>query len=92
MYMPYTKNPYLPKVRREAANLVAAGWSMRQTARHFGVEPSTVMRWVRRGQGYRGPILTESAKPKHHPDALPYETVRAVIEYRQKYKRCAEVL
>lgn len=92
MYMPYTKNPYLPKVRREATNLVASGWSMRQTARHFGVEPSTIMRWVRRGALYHGPIATMSARPKHHPQALPYETVRAIVEYRQKYRRCAEVL
>lgn len=92
MYMPYTQNPYLPKVRREAANLVASGWSMRQTARHFGVEPSTIMRWVKRGQGYRGPILTESSRPCRHPQALAYETVRAIVEYRQKYRRCAEVL
>jgi len=92
MYMPYTQNPYLPKVRREAVNLVSSGWTLRHAARHFGVEPSTVMRWVRRGALYRGPIVSESSRPHHHPAALPYETVRAIIEYRQKYRRCAEVL
>ena len=78
MYMPYTQNPYLPKVRREAVDLVVAGWSMRQTARHFGVEPSTIMRWVRRGTLYRGPIATASARPHHHPSALAPEVVRAI--------------
>jgi len=35
--MPYSKNPYLPKVRMEAVNLVYQGWSTRKVARHFGL-------------------------------------------------------
>ena len=36
MYMPYTNNPNLPRVRMEAVELVQQGKSVRETARHFG--------------------------------------------------------
>ena len=53
--MPYTTNPHLPRVRRDAVQLVKyRGWSMRKTARYFGVRqippfwkcliPSTLMK------------------------------------------------
>jgi len=64
--MPYSKNPYLPKVRREAVKLVEAGKSMRLTARHFGVAASTVSRWVKRSlkAGLEG-LNTLSSRPKN---------------------------
>ena len=31
--MSYTKNPYLPRVRRDAADLVRRGWGVRKTVR-----------------------------------------------------------
>lgn len=92
--MPYTTNPNLPRVRQEAVKLVRSGLSTRQAALHLGYDHSTVVRWVMKAQGDRvvKPIPTKSSRPHHHPAALPYETVRAIVEYRQKYRRCAEVL
>jgi len=39
MYMAYTSNPKLPKLRMEAVRLVRSGQSIRQVARHYGYEP-----------------------------------------------------
>jgi transposase InsO family protein len=66
---------------------------MRKTARHFGVHPSTVMRWVRKKQLYgTGPIPTLSSRPHHHPRELSSDIVKAILDYREKYQRCAEVI
>jgi len=43
MYMPYTNNPNLPRVRMEAVELVRQGKSVRETARHFGFAHNTVL-------------------------------------------------
>jgi len=94
MYMAYTTNPNLPKVRRDAVNLVKyRGWSMRKVARHIGVEPSTISRWSKRSQGTGWvPIPTQSSRPHHHPDEIEEAIIAKVIEYRLKYKRCAKVI
>lgn len=94
MYMPYITNPNMPRVRRDAVNLVCyRHWSVRKVARYIGVYPSTVSRWVKisSSPGWRM-IKTKSSRPHTHPNALPYELVDKVIEYRQKYRRCAQVL
>lgn len=92
--MPYTTNPHLPRLRMEAAQLVLRqGWSTREVARHTGFDHSTIVRWVNKAlRSTRQQIPTMSSRPHHHPNALPYETVAAVIAYRQRYRRCAEVL
>lgn len=93
MNMPYTQNPHLPKVRMDTVRLVHKGWSMRKAARHIGVHPSTVMRWTKRAGNLRSPVIpTQSSKPHHHPKELSLEIVEAIIQYRLKYRRCAEVL
>ena len=49
--MSYTTNPYLPRLRMQTANLVIkSNWSIRQAARHVGVNPSTVSRWVKKAK------------------------------------------
>ncbi len=91
--MAYTINPYLPKLRAEATNLVYRGWSVRKTARRFGVNPSTVSRWVDRSRGFIvKEIPTLSSRPHHHPDSLPIETIKAIIDYRLRHRRCAKVI
>lgn len=91
--MAYTNNPNLPKVRQQAVYLVRSGWSIRQTARYIGVYPSTVLRWFRKGEVYgSNPIPTFSSRPLHHPKELPEETVKAILDYRRQYRRCAQVL
>ncbi len=92
-YMPYTTNPQLPRVRGEAVKLVRLGWRMRAVARHLGYEPSTIMRWVRKGmQSSKNNIPTESSRPNHHPRELPDDTVAAILRYRKKHRRCSEVI
>ncbi len=91
--MPYTSNPHIPEVRRQAVMHVRSGWSMRMTARHFGVQPSTISRWVKRMPSHgRSVIQTLSSRPLGHPRALPPDVVRAIISYRERYHRCADVI
>lgn len=91
--MPYTTNKYMPRIRREAAQLVYKGWSTRKVARHFGFNQSTIVRWVEKAKiyGYH-PIPTLSSKPKHHPHQLSNEIVWKIFQTRIKNKRCAEVV
>lgn len=92
--MPYTTNPYLPKLRMEAVRLVQQrGWTMREVARHIRVEPSTVSRWVKLDPtgGWR-PIPTQSSRPSHHPRELSREVVSRILELRDERKECAEIL
>lgn len=93
-YMAYTKNPHLPKVRRDAVRLVKQqNWSMRKAARYFGVQPSTVMRWCRKDFTYgEHEIPTLSSKPKHSPRALSRELVHAIIAERVGRRRCGQVV
>lgn len=94
MYMAYSKNPYLPRVRIQAVALVRQGWSIRKTAKHFGFHHTAVMKWVKRAEPLRAGlwIPTESSRPHHHPSQLSNEVVEAILDYRKRYKRCAQVL
>lgn len=89
----YTKNPYLPKVRRDAAEMVRRGYTPTEVGRRFGVGSSTVCKWVKKASvyGYH-PIPTLSSKPRLHPHALPREIVRAIVGKRLLLKRSAEVI
>jgi transposase InsO family protein len=91
--MAYTKNPYLPRVRRDAADLVRKGWGVRKVARYVGVSPGTISKWVKKAGaiGYH-PIPTRSSRPKHHPIQLSEALVRKICEKRQITKRSAEVV
>lgn len=94
MYMSYTTNPHMPKVRKEAVKLVRSGWSIRKTARHFGVYPSTVLRWKRKAKILRSNALipTLSSRPDYCPHTMSDELVAKVLDYRRRYRRCAQVL
>src|ERR1700683_3646250 len=94
MHMAYTKNPHLPRIRREAAHLVVYhGWSTRKVARHTGFNQSTIVRWATQAQkvGFR-PIPTRSSKPKRHPQQLSDDLVRRIVAKRFELKRSAEVI
>lgn len=95
MYMSYTTNPHMPRVRIEAARLVVdKGWSSRKVARHTGYNQSTIVRWANRYRKsyYRNGIPTLPCRPYSHPNRLSKEVEQAVIEYRLKYRRGAEFL
>jgi transposase InsO family protein len=91
--MAYTKNPYLPRVRRDAADLVRRGWGVRKVARYVGVSPGTISKWFKKSQaiGYR-PIPTLSSRPKSHPKQLSKELVWKIYHKRIVIKRSAEVV
>jgi len=94
MYMPYTTNPYLPKLRMQAANLVINhGWTTRAVARHTGFNQSTIVRWVKEGRlSNRRIIPTKSSRPYSHPKALKSEIVERILELRSQRKQCADIL
>ncbi len=91
--MAYTKNPYMPKVRRDAAAMVHRGYTPTEVGRRFGVGSSTISKWVKKAQQIGlHPIPTSSSKPKSNPNALSPEVVRQIVTLRLATGRCAEVL
>lgn len=92
--MAYTKNPALPRVRREAVYLVKQkGWSTRKVARHFGYTQSAIVKWCAKDPtgGFRR-IETQSSKPKTSPRALSRAVVHAIIKKRVGRRRCGQVI
>lgn len=94
MTMPYTTNPHIAKVRRDAVNLVKyRKWSMRRVALRYGIEPSTVSRWCKlpMATGW-SKLRTRSSRPKTSPNALKKEIVEAIIKKRIGRRRCGQVI
>jgi len=91
--MAYTKNPHMPKVRREAAAMVYKGFTPTEVGRRFGVGSSTICKWVKKAKmyGYHA-IPTLSSRPKTHPKQLDDKLVWKIFHQRLKTKRCAEVI
>ncbi len=91
--MAYTSNPHLPRLRREAVQLVRKGWGIRQVARHTGFAPGTISKWVKRAPEHgKTPVPTQSSRPHAHPHALPQKTIQAIVALRLRHRRCAEVI
>lgn len=92
--MAYTVNPCLPRVRAKAVIMVRNGRSIRQVAKHFGFNPSTVCRWVKRApQGNFYELATRSSRPKNNPNEVDWRVKKKIIELRLKTKgRCSEVI
>lgn len=93
MYMSYSKNPHLPRVRMKAVLLVRKGWSIRKAARYLGFSHGAVINWLKKApQDGRLIIPTQSSKPKSHSKQLTPEKVDAIVVQRKKRNRCAEVV
>jgi transposase InsO family protein len=91
--MAYNNNPYMPKVRRDAAALVHNGYTPTEVGRRFGVGSSTICKWVKKAQKYGlHPIPTQSSRPKHHPRELAEDVVQHIVTTRLKNGRYAEVV
>lgn len=92
--MPYTTNPHMPKVRRDAVRLVKyRGWSTRKVGRHYGVNQGTVSRWCQRDPtGGWHEIPTLSSRPHTNPNALSRDIVSAIIAKRTGHRRCGQVV
>ena len=91
--MSYTKNPAMPRVRQQAADLIRRGWSARKVGRYLGFHHTAVMKWVRKSEllGYH-PIATESSRPKNHPRELKDSLVQEIVKARIEVKRSSEVI
>lgn len=92
--MPYTQNPHLPKLRAKAVNLVRQGrWSIRRVARHIGVQPSTISRWMKKSGWMEAvTIPTRSSRPRTSPGAVEQKIVDRIVELRKPRQRCADVI
>lgn len=83
----------MPKVRRDAIEMVRKGYTKEEVGRRFGVGSSTVCKWIKKGKIYGTRLIpTLSSKPKHHPNQLSDEIVWKIFQQRIKNKRCAEVV
>ena len=83
----------MPRIRRDAAQLVHKGWSTRKVARHFGFSQSVIVKWVKKAKLHgHVPIPTQSSRPKHHPRQLSNNLVWKIFQQRIQSKRCAEVI
>lgn len=91
--MAYTKNPYMPRVRRDAADMARRGHTPTEVGRRFGVGSSTVCKWVRKAKqcGYH-PIPTRSSRPRAHPHQLSRTLVHQIVAKRLELNRSAEVV
>lgn len=90
--MSYTKNPYLPRLRRDVCLFVRCH-GVRKASRRFGILPGTISKWWKRYQiSGHTPILTRSSRPHHHPKQLSEEVVRKIVETRLKHNRTSEVV
>lgn len=94
MYMAYTNNPNLPRVRMQAVMLVRQGWSIRRVSRHMGFHHTAIMKWIKKAEPLRSgaPIPTESSRPYHHPNELSKDIIDKIVKIRLKHNRCAEVV
>ena len=96
MYMAYTTNPHLPRVRAQAVELVRRGKSVREAARHFGFAHNTVLNWLKRKPeyGWHGQLVipTKSSRPMRHPKELSNDIIRRILDLREERNQCAEIL
>jgi transposase InsO family protein len=91
--MAYATNPNLPRLRARAVEMVKQGKSVTEVARYFGYTKSAVSKWCQKVPvGGAWIIPTRSSRPHHHPAELSAQTVAAIIAYKQKYRRCSEVI
>lgn len=85
----------MPRLRMQAARLVFnKGWSTRQAAKYTGFNQSSIVRWtnILKKHNFWSMIPTNSSRPHSHPKTLSQDIVDTIISYRQKYRRCAEVI
>lgn len=91
--MAYTSNPYAPKARKLATNLVKGGKTKSEVARMYGVHRSTIGKWMRKATKHSCEhIQTLSSSPHTHPNQLPPHIIQKIVEMRKKTNRCAQVL
>ena len=96
MYMSYTNNPNLPRVRMAAVEMVQQGKSVRETSRHFGFAHNTILNWLKKSPEYgrygQLVIPTYSSRPDCHPKELSKDVVSRILVLRKERQQCAEII
>ncbi len=83
----------MPRIRRDAVEMVRRGASARKTGRYFGYHHTAIMKWVRLSEKIGNhPIPTRSSRPKSHPKKLPGNIVDKIIAKRLERGRYAEAV
>lgn len=94
MYMSYTNNPHMPRLRMQAAKLVLEkGLSTREAAKYTGFNQSSIVRWVKEAKvSNLLTIPTQSSRPNHHPNEIPSEIRQRILSMRIERDQCADIL
>ncbi len=87
--MSYSNNPYAPKARRLAVDLVVRdGLSVAEAARRSGVHRTTLHRWIAKVRKlelhWRAHIPTLSSAPPRRSNELAPEVVAAIVAERER--------
>jgi putative transposase len=83
----------MPRVRRDAADMVRRGFSKEEVGRRYGVGSSTICKWVKKAKLYGyGAIPTKSSRPHHHPKEIDEGVVKRIVALRIKTRRTSEVV
>lgn len=90
--MPYTQNPYMPRLRIDVAYF-ALRHGVRPASRHFGIPPGTITKWVQKAKkiGHH-PIPTKSSRPKTHPKKLTDAVIDRIVALRMEHGRTSEAV
>ena len=93
--MAYTTNEKIGKVRVQAIRMMLGGKSTRETARYFGYNQSTMVRWYKRRNEVwhkKGELPTRSSRPHTSPKRTAREIEARILATRKDLKRCSEVV
>ena len=83
----------MPRIRREAVQLLRRGWSARRVGRHLGYHHTAIMKWNKRADKIGDhPIPTRSSRPKSHPKQLNEDVIRKIVNKRLEHNRYAEAV
>jgi transposase len=91
--MSYTTNKNMPRIRRDATDLVRRGWSARKVGRYLGYHYTAILKWVRKAKRYGfHPIPTQSSRPFSHPKRKNEKIEQEIVRLRLETGRCSEAL
>lgn len=82
----------MPRLRRDVSRY-ARSHGIRDASRHFGIPPGTICKWCSKANKVGDvPILTQSSRPKTHPNEVPKAIVNRIISLRKEHGRTSEVV
>lgn len=83
----------MPRLRRDAARLVRAGWSARKVGRYFGYHHTAVMAWVKQSRILGDvPIQTKSSEPYRKWRKTSENIEKRIVGLRRMNGRCTEAI